>query len=322
MNKSSVAALSMLLLLIPPLAVQGQYKYVTNDNAITITKYTGSGSAVTIPDKINGLPVTNIGPLAFIKRMTLTSVTIPNTVVGVGESAFQQCANLTSVTIPNSVTTIGLAAFWICDNLTNAVISASVSSIGMRAFNDCTKLTKISVNASNSVYCSVDGVLFNKDKTILIEYPIGKAGSTYAIPNSVASIGQMAFEGCANLTNMTIPNGVTDIGQGAFYCCRNLSSVSLPNSVTNIGAVAFYMCGELTKITIPAGVATIENGAFQDCCRLSGVYFQGDAPSLGSYVFECRRGRNPEMLLVYYLPGTKGWGKTFGGSPTALWTEK
>ena len=310
----------LILFALLPAAVQAQLHYRTNNGAITITGYTGSGGAgVTIPDKINDLPVTAIGNSAFFEHRVMTSVTIPNSVTSIGAQAFQECRKLTSVTIPNSVITIGSDAFSGCANLTNITIPENVTIIGMRAFDDCTNLTAISVNASNSVYSSVDGILFNKDKTTLIQYPGGKTGS-YTIPDSVTSIGQGAFECCLNLTNITIPNTVTSIGQGAFYVCRNLTSVTLPNSFTNIEAVTFYMCFELTKITIPASVTAIGDGAFQDCYRLSGVYFQGNAPNIGKFVFSL--GRQPSRATIYYKPGMTGWGKTFGGLPTALWTEK
>ena len=97
---------------------------------------------------------------------------------------------------------------------------------------------RITVDALNSVYSSVDGVLFNKSQTTLIQYPGGKAGS-YTIPNSVTSIGDCAFDGCTSLTSVTIPNSVTSIGDCAFDYCTSLTSVTIPSSVTNIEGYAF-----------------------------------------------------------------------------------
>jgi len=268
---------------------------------------------VTIPSS-----VTNIGGGAF-SGCNLTNITIPASVVNIGGGAFQECKHLTSVTIPTSVTSIGDVAFWNCANLTNITIPESVTNIGKRAFNDCPKLTSISVNAFNSAYSSQDGILFNKDKTMLIQYPMAGKTGNYSIPDGVTSIGQMAFESCVNLTSVTIPTNVTSIGQGAFYVCHNLTNVTFSANVTNIEATTFYMCGELTRITIPASVTTIGDGAFQDCFCLSGVYFQGDAPNLGRFVFA--GGRGGLRTTIYYLPTTTGWGKTFGGRPTAVWKQ-
>src|SRR5260370_28303277 len=106
-TKNIILALALLAL---PAVVQAQFNYTTNNGAITITGYTGPGGGVTIPDTINGYPVTSIGDSAFYRNYTVTSVTIPNSVTNIGVDAFDYCTNLTSVTIPNSVTSIGYSA--------------------------------------------------------------------------------------------------------------------------------------------------------------------------------------------------------------------
>jgi len=122
--------LSLLLLLLLPGAVQAQYTYTTNsDNTITITGYTGSGGAVTIPSTINGYPVTSIGEIAFQSNTNLTSVTIPNSVTNIGDRAFFFCTNMTSVTILNSVTSIGEEAFSWCFSLTSVYFQGNAPSV-------------------------------------------------------------------------------------------------------------------------------------------------------------------------------------------------
>ena len=127
----------------------------------------------------------------------------------------------------------------------------------------CTSLTSIEVDPANTAFSSEEGVLFNKDKTILIQYPTGNTRTEYKIPDSVTSIGDGVFDGCTNLTSITIPEGVTTIGEGAFYQCRNLSSIKIPSSVTSIGGSAFYGCSGLTTITIPPNVESIGDAAFR-----------------------------------------------------------
>ena len=161
-------------------------------------------------------------------------ITIPSGVTSIGDYAFYDCTSLTSITIPSSVTSIGGYAFSQCTSLTSITIPSSVTSIGDIAFSGCSSLTSINVNSANTSYSSLNGVLFNKLKTILIEYPCGNEASSYTIPSSVTSIGDCAFS-LSSLTSVTIQNGLTIIGYGAFSYCTSLTSITIPSSVTFIG---------------------------------------------------------------------------------------
>ncbi len=215
--------------------------------------------------------------------------TIPSGVTGIGDGAFGYCGSLGSVRIPNSVTNIGDDAFYGCTGLIGVTIPNSVSRIGDGAFDSCSSLTAITVEAGNSVYSSVDGVLFNQGQTALIACPGGISGG------------------------YTIPSGVTGIGDYAFFSCTTLTGVTIGNSVTNIGYGAFDGCSSLTNVRIPSSVVSIGDYAFDDCTSLAEVYFQGNSPSADSSVFD---GEN--SATVYYMPGTTGWGPTFAGRPTVL----
>ena len=218
----------------------GDYEYyILYDGTAEITDYHGSDETLTIPSVIDDHTVTSIGEFAFRGCTSLTSVTIPNSVTSIGDRAFKGCTSLTSITIPNSVTYIGSGAFNNCTSLTSVTIPNSVTSIGWRAFHYCTSLTKINIDSESNCYSSENGVLFNKDKTELIQYPIGKIETEYLIPNSVTSIGDIAFRGCTSLTSVTIPNSVTSIGSTAFANCTSLTSITIPNSIISIGQQAF-----------------------------------------------------------------------------------
>ena len=154
--------------------------------------------------------LTYIYSFAFSDCSGLTSVTIPNSVTSIGWGAFVGCYGLTSVTIPNSVTSIGQSAFEGCSGLTSITIPNSVTSIGINAFRSCTNLTSITVESGNTNYDSRDNcnaIIETASNTLI-------AGcKNTRIPNSVTSIGDLAFSDCTGLTSVTIPNSVTTIGE-------------------------------------------------------------------------------------------------------------
>ena len=180
--------------------------------------------------------VTYIGEHAFY-ACRLESVNIPNTVTQIGSYAFS-FGSMDSVIIPDLVTTIGDYAFAWCNELTSVTIPASTVEMGIRPFSGCSKLTEINVVSSNEHYASVDGVLFNKEETLLIEYPAGKPQSDYSIPNTVTSVGWRAFESSDNLKTITIPRSVKSFDNDAFFGCDNLETVTVLSVIpplTNYG---------------------------------------------------------------------------------------
>jgi len=239
-------------------------------------------TSITIPSS-----VTSIGGSAFYVCTSLTSVTIPDSVTSIGWYAFYDCTSLTSVTIGNSVTSIGNYAFYRCTSLTSITIPNSVTSIGGGAFIGCTSLTAINVDAGNSAYSSQDGVLYNKNKTTLSQYPRGKTETTFTIPNGVTSIRYDAFASCTSLTSITIPNSVTSIGNEAFYDCTSLTSVTFTaaSKITSIEERTFRNCTNLTSITIPDSVTSIGNEAFYDCTSLTSVTIPNSVTSIGNFAF-------------------------------------
>ena len=188
----------------------GQWAFCGGDELISVT----------IPNS-----VTSLDYEAFMWCSALTSIEIPNSVTIIGKRVFVYCYNLAQVVIPNSVESIGDQAFAVCNSLTGVTIPNSVISIGVEAFSECEKLTAINVAIDNPEYCSVDGVVFNKDRTTIVAYPGGKQGN-YTIPNSVTSIADGAFYGSFGLTGVTIPSNVTNIGKWGFGKCFGLTSMT------------------------------------------------------------------------------------------------
>ena len=197
--------------------------------------------------------------------------TIPDSVTSIERASFERCANLTGINIPDSVTSIGLYAFRDCSSLTSIDISARVTTIGDHAFANCSSLTGIHVDADNPNYSSdAQGVLFNKDKTELLQPPCMLAGS-YVIPASVTLISERAFSDCSNLTSISIPDGVTSIGIETFAFCSGLTSIVLPDTISFIDSSAFFGCSNLVSVDLPDAITVIADHVFSGCSSLSNI---------------------------------------------------
>jgi hypothetical protein len=218
------------------------------------------------------------------------SYTVPGTVTNMASHAFRGSAGLTSVTTPDSITTLGDGVFYDCTNLASVVMGNNLTNIGTEEFSGCTALTSIAVGPFNPSFSSIDGVMFDKSQTTLLQFPPGKAGAC------------------------TVPGKVRNIGFG-FNSCTKVTSVTVGNEVTNMGTLAY--CSSLTNVIVGAGVSSVAEAAFLDCTALKSVYFLGNEPSVGPNAFALDTN-----AIVYFLPGTTGWGSTFGGLPAVLWNPQ
>ncbi len=170
------------------------------NNSVTATLYEDGKLSITGTGKMKNWSSSSNVPWKD-KRSQITSIEISNSVTSIGSSAFYNCSSLTTISIPNSVT-----------------------SIDIHAFSYCSGLTSINVNQNNANYSSTDGILFNKDKTTIIQYPEGKKDVVnYIIPSSVTTIGSYTFQNCYSLKTITIPSSVTTIETSPFYNCSNLT---------------------------------------------------------------------------------------------------
>ncbi len=217
-------------------------------------------------------------------KTQIKKVVVGDGVTSIGKDAFYGCTALTEITIPDSVTRLGDKVFWNCTSLTSVTIPESVTTIGDSAFVDCASLTSINVNENNTAYASIDGVLFNKEKTEIIRCPQNKSGE-YSIPESVITIGGSAFSSCKALTSVIIPDSVTTIGRSAFWGCSALNLVEIPKNVTTIGESAFTSCSALTSVIIPDNVTTIGALAFWNCASLASVTIPESVTTIGDSAF-------------------------------------
>ena len=175
----------------------------------------------TVPDS-----VLEISDYSFEGCRKIEGVEISHGVKNIGESAFEDCWWLESVNLPDSIINIGENAFSGCEYLSKIFIPSSVTYIGEYAFSSCRHLESIEVDSNNLYYCSDEyGVLFNKDKTELIYYPVYSDASIYIIPTNVSVIHAGAFHYANNINSIKIPRSVTFIDYSAFDYCYNLSNI-------------------------------------------------------------------------------------------------
>ena len=230
--------------------------------------YRNSITALTIQEG-----VTTIGRYAFHQTAGLKNVTIPASVTKLGYCAFTG-SGLETVTFADEsqLTTIDHCAFQYCDALTEITLPAGVGSFQPDlVFYGCSALTDIHVAEGNTIYKSVDGVLYTADGTTLMLYPEGKTATSFTTPTGVTTIGQAAFSDNGNIKSVTLSEGVTTISDQAFLFCGALAEVTIPASMESIGVHAFYGCEALTTVTIPASVESIGEDAFYDCTALTTV---------------------------------------------------
>lgn len=304
------------------------YRNVRGSNQYA-TKTVSSSSAVEMREYIYQ------NPLWYEHRDKITAVVIKNGILSIGSNAFRGLTKVTSVSIPSSVETIGDNAFRNCISLRSISISASIRRIASNAFDGCEKLTSITANASNLNYCSVNGVLYSKDKKRVIANPTGKKEdalvmnavslsegdvtikarafqnntnlTTITIPNSVTTIEAYAFERCTNLETVIFGNSVVTISDYAFAACTNLKSITISNSVTTIGEGAFYGCSSLTEVILGSSVTTIAEGTFGKCSNLATINLPNTITSIGNVAF-----RDCESLTSITIPNSV---KNMYGSP-------
>ncbi len=316
-------------------------KITLPDSITSIKDYTFNNcenlTKITIPDS-----VTSIGDFAFTNCMELSEIVIPDSIVSIGESAldntmwyekqpdgivyagkvaysykgnmpentslilkdgtasisayaFRDCINLTEITIPDSVITVGINAFdnteWFNNQPDGVVYAGKVAylykgdmpentslvlkdgtvSISDSAFNKCTNLTELIIPDS---VMSIGRLAFEYCNFTEIK-----------IPDNVKSIKYGLFYGCKNLKKIIIPDSVETIDSYAFYYCTNLTDIILPDSITSIKYNAFSDCSGLEEITIPNSITSIENNTFYDCTNLSEITIPDSVISIGKDAF-------------------------------------
>ena len=297
-----------------------EYQVVGNSVAIGNDDWepaisTSTSGALSIPSKINGLPVTWIKNCAFAGCENLTSVTIPDGVTTLGQSAFEGCTSLRSVSMPDSVNNISYYTFSGCSSLTSVKMPKSLVYIGHRAFENCSSLRSISIpaNVVKVGGCVFEGTQFLADKAdglvVLDGWLVDVKGewpTSVSVPSGVKGIAEIDVD--SKLASLSVPgsvvynwiygltytewhkNKMANAGNGVVFSdgwvvgvkgtCP--SSVVLPKGTKGILAYAFQDCASLKSITIPEGVSSVGFGAFQGCENLKSISLPSTVKALDS----------------------------------------
>ena len=278
-------ALSMLLMPMPPAPAvltvaaeegaytegiyQEQLQYVAYDDHVAITGMTDTSiQELTIPDTIDGLPVTEISGYACRYCTNLTAVTLPATLTTIGSHAFQDSRSLTSVTLP-----------------------AGLTELGDAAFAECTSLSEFRVEPGNTAFLAKDGILYDSTGTQLLRYPPAKSGTEFTIPDDVTDVGDAAFQECSNLVSVTMPDTVENTGKGVFAGCSALEHVQLSDRLTELGYYNqswggyFASCGKLRDINLPSALRSIGSSCFLYCSALEEITLPDSVTEIGRDAF-------------------------------------
>lgn len=255
------------------------------DTLTSIGSYAFSGckklERASMPDSLKA-----IGNFLFNKCESLSDIDIPETVTSIGWSAFAGCSSLKKITLPEKCVTIGNNAFQGCA-FTSLHIPSRINSIGEGAFFLCNSLESVTIDQMNNTYIVEDGILYNREKTLILLYPakLNQDKKEYTVAETVTSIGYGAFSGCEHLKSITLPQSLVKIDGCAFFGCTSLSRMNIPDSVLTIGKSAFQRCTDMISITLPSKLSTIETGLLSGCENLVLADIPDSVVSIGYIAF-------------------------------------
>lgn len=308
-NKIAVMLLSILLLLSAlPLSASaeyvtsGDYVYYAENGGAVIYKYNGNETEITVPDKLDGLPVTALGSFSFSSHLNgadeggealkIKSVILPATLLEIGDNAFRDCKELQSVTFTGNTETIAERAFSGCVKLSSINIPETVSVIGKKAFEGCEALNEFTVPrklrelSADMLPPEVSVVYYNAEVCTFTDLEAFVSyGNTigYISPFAAAKVDRVVIGSTVkripdyfmfkfeNINKLTLPDSVTDIGKAAFRY-SSLSAITFSKNLISIEDEAFYGTGVVPSgNTFPDSLRMIGKEAFRGCRRITEI---------------------------------------------------
>lgn len=279
---------------------------------------TAPWSSLDVSEVIIGEGITSIGTQSFTNMDSVTSISFPDSLKTIKEAAFYECRGITAVNLPSGVKTVESGAFADCSSLkefsateitslgdyalqgtalTTFEIPKGVTEISTLVFYGNTTIENYTVAQGNTAYTAVDGVIYSKDKSILIMYPCCKSATQFTIPSGVKEIAEYAFYNARNLASVNFSD-VIKLGEGAFYYSSLSGELVLSDKITEAGYFAFQNCQKLTSVRFGTGLKESSYSMFEDCTGISSIDF-GGLEKLGMRTFLGCDG-----LLEVTLPNT------------------
>ena len=272
--------------------------------------------------------VRRIDSKAFYECKELEEIIIHDKVLTIGYSAFEGCKKLKKIVLPKKLKKLEQMTFWHCSSLSEVVLPSALEEIELGTFDSCDSLHSIhlpkSVRKIDSAFClsvreftvspdnkhfaAIDGVLYNKKITTLIEMPRGRKIKTFKIPDSVKTIGYNAFRCCCHLQYVVFPRGLKSIGSSAFWGCDSLKEVNLPDGVEYISEEAFCGCTSISFVKLSKRLKQIGDNAFRGCDNLDSLTIPQSVYHIGSgalpqHLKELHVGyKDPQKARLYYYP--------------------
>ena len=287
------------------------YSFNETDATVTTGNQSCALTEVNIPSTVTyegtTYNVTAIANKAF-NGSSITSITIPSSVVSVGNEAFRTCKALTTVVFEGADTTIGTHLFFFCGaNLTSVTLPTNLVTIPSNTFFGCTSSSFRITNADSLTKLTTIGASAFQDTNNL----------TFTIPDSVTTIEASAFQSaCSKSGSITInpTSKLVTIGNSAFHDCKKLPSIYIPSTVTSIGTKAFISCNALSEVANfeNCQITTIENGTFQYAWAIKTLKIPETVTTIGTAFAD-----NNALTLVYIPKSVTSIADTFtGGKPT------
>lgn len=229
-----------------------------------------------------GSGIETIGASTFMCCWALRGVVIPNNVKRIESSAFTQC-DFETIDLGQGVEYLGNSVFFECYQLKTLAIPASVTEIGGWLFMGCTAFEGVTVDANNPSFSATDGVLYDKEATVLLQVPNPK--TEVAIPNTVKKIAHTAFMKCDKITHLDIPEGVEEFEDAVFYMCTSLKTINLPSTLQSMDAQCFYYCTALESLSLPDGLTYVPQACFFYCSNLTNIELGTGLESIADMAF-------------------------------------